>query len=54
MVRPLEMPTTVERPFVRLVTLSRDVGHTTNRIFEPKLRQLLAKEVAYGWRHRFR
>jgi hypothetical protein len=54
LVRPLEMATTVERPFVRLLTLSRDAGHTTNTIFEPNLCQLLAKEVAYGWRHRFR
>ena len=50
----VEMATTVERPFVRLLTLSRDVGHNTNRTFEPNLRQLLAKEVAYGWRHPFR
>jgi hypothetical protein len=50
---PLEMATTGEGPFVRLLTLSRDAGHTTNTIFEPNLRQLLAKEVTYGWRHRF-
>jgi hypothetical protein len=48
------MATTVERSFVRLVTLSRDMGHTTNRIFEANLCQLLAKEVAYGWRYPFR
>lgn len=48
------MAATVERSFVRLVTLSSDMGHTTNRIFEANLGELLAKEVAYGWRHPFR
>src|SRR5260370_40966532 len=37
------MAATVERSFVRLVTVSCDVGHTTNSIFEASLRKLLGQ-----------